>query len=124
MFCFFELKNKIYILQFHLYFLKVFRAISKDDSKHYAIKVMRSPFRNNARRAMVLEEVRKHELLPEHPNLVGFVSAWEEQDRLFIQTELCTKSLANMCNHDHYISEDRVWKYFIDILFVSFWIVK
>jgi len=36
-----------------------------------------------------LEEVAKHETLPPHPNCVTFYRAWEERQRLYIQTELC-----------------------------------
>ncbi|VDM28525.1 unnamed protein product [Toxocara canis] len=43
-------------------------------------------------RDLKLREVQKHELLPKHPNLVEFICAWEEEGRLFIQTELCEYS--------------------------------
>jgi hypothetical protein len=36
-----------------------------------------------------LEEVAKHESLPEHSNCVRFLKAWEEKQHLYIQTELC-----------------------------------
>lgn len=40
-----------------------------------------------------MEEVQKHEQLEKHPNLVEFVQAWEEQEILYIQTELCQTRL-------------------------------
>uniref|UniRef100_A0A0N5AKU3 non-specific serine/threonine protein kinase n=1 Tax=Syphacia muris TaxID=451379 RepID=A0A0N5AKU3_9BILA len=74
-------------------FGEVFRVKSKIDGKHYAVKRTIEPFRNPSDRDLKLREVQKHELIPRHPNLVEFVSAWEENGRLFIQTELCDYSL-------------------------------
>lgn len=68
---------------------QVFRVKSKDDNKWYAVKRTIQPFRSLRDRDLKLREVQKHELLPKHPNLVEFICAWEEEGRLFIQTELC-----------------------------------
>ena len=46
-------------------------------------------FYHHGIRAVGVEEVAKHEELPPHPNFVKFYRAWEEKQRLYIQTELC-----------------------------------
>ena len=48
-----------------------------------------------------LEEVAKHEELPPHPNFVKFYRAWEEKQRLYIQTELCQMRYLATNNHPH-----------------------
>ncbi|MCP9262693.1 hypothetical protein DINM_006049 [Dirofilaria immitis] len=51
---------------------------SKDDKRWYAIKITVEPFRNSSDRDDKLREVKKHELLPKHPNIISYVRAWEE----------------------------------------------
>ena len=36
-----------------------------------------------------LKEVRFHETLSIHQNILKIIHAWEERERLYIQTELC-----------------------------------
>ena len=36
-----------------------------------------------------LKEVRFHETLATHQNILKIIHAWEERERLYIQTELC-----------------------------------
>jgi membrane-associated tyrosine/threonine-specific cdc2-inhibitory kinase len=36
-----------------------------------------------------LKEVRFHEALATHRNILKIIHAWEERERLYIQTELC-----------------------------------
>ena len=36
-----------------------------------------------------LKEVRFHETLATHRNILKIICAWEERGRLYIQTELC-----------------------------------
>jgi len=97
-------------------FGKVVCAKSKDDGKCYAIKYTLEPFHTLSNRRQKLEEVKKHELLPSHPNLVKFYCAWEEKGRLYIQTELCAKSLGDMCKELHELPEATIWRCFIDVL--------
>ena len=66
-----------------------------------------------------MDEVSKHEMLPEHENCVRFYKAWEERQRLYIQTELCEMSLANVSDAEHDIPEQLIWSYLIDLLRVS-----
>nr|CAD2148267.1 unnamed protein product [Meloidogyne enterolobii] len=89
---------------------------SKDDGKAYAIKCAIEVYRNIADRREKLQEVLKHEMLPPHPNLVHFFKAWEEKGRLYIQTELCARSLDDVARERHEIGEPEIWYYLIDIL--------
>jgi membrane-associated tyrosine/threonine-specific cdc2-inhibitory kinase len=63
-----------------------------------------------------LEEVFKHEELPPHPNFVKFYKAWEEKERLYIQTELCKMSLSAYASMYHSIPEETIWLFLIDLL--------
>ena len=67
----------------------VYRARSRDDGEMYAIKISRQPFRGSKDRRLKLAEVEKHQRLPHHPNCIKFYKAWEENQKLYIQTELC-----------------------------------
>uniref|UniRef100_A0A915DBR9 non-specific serine/threonine protein kinase n=1 Tax=Ditylenchus dipsaci TaxID=166011 RepID=A0A915DBR9_9BILA len=71
---------------------------------------------NSADRRTKLQEVQRHELLPPHPNLVKFIKAWEEKGRLYIQTELCQRSLDDIARTQHEIEEMVIWQYLIDLL--------
>uniref|UniRef100_A0A915DDX9 Membrane-associated tyrosine- and threonine-specific cdc2-inhibitory kinase wee-1.3 n=1 Tax=Ditylenchus dipsaci TaxID=166011 RepID=A0A915DDX9_9BILA len=89
---------------------------SKDDGKMYAVKCSLDRYRNSADRSTKLKEVQRHELLPPHPNLVKFIKAWEEKGRLYIQTELCQRSLDDIARTQHEIEEPVIWQYLIDLL--------
>jgi membrane-associated tyrosine/threonine-specific cdc2-inhibitory kinase len=91
---------------------------AKDDGKLYAVKCSLEIYRNSTDRREKLQEVQKHELLPPHPNLIHFVKAWEERGRLYIQTEMCCRSLDDMARERHEIPEPEIWSYLIDILMV------
>uniref|UniRef100_A0A0N5CMY9 non-specific serine/threonine protein kinase n=1 Tax=Thelazia callipaeda TaxID=103827 RepID=A0A0N5CMY9_THECL len=96
-------------------FGQVFKALSKDDGRWYAVKISVEPFRCSRDRRHKLKEVEIHELLPKHPNLVSFVRAWEEFNFLYIQTELCMCSLASYQLKVKVIPEEKLWLFFADI---------
>lgn len=59
-----------------------------------------------------------------HPNILGYVDSWEQDDRLFILTELCEfgnfSHFLNEYGHNFArLDEARVWKIFADISSVS-----
>jgi hypothetical protein len=74
---------------------------------------------HNYRRSK-LEEVRKHEMIPKHDNCVEFIGAWEEDDYLYIQLELCRTSLEEYTEENHDITQDMLWDILLDILLVCF----
>ncbi|VDN18569.1 unnamed protein product [Gongylonema pulchrum] len=96
-------------------FGEVFKALSKDDHRWYAVKISMEPFRSTGDREKKLREVQKHELLPKHPNLVSFVRAWEELGFLYIQTELCQCSLFDYKLKVGEIIESELWSFFADM---------
>lgn len=54
-----------------------------------------------------LQEVQKHEQLPYHSNCVRFYQAWEERQRLYIQTELCCCRLVSIYYTKYVIQNPR-----------------
>ncbi|CAK8685222.1 unnamed protein product [Clavelina lepadiformis] len=87
-----------------------------DNKLQYAVKRSREKFKGEADRRRKLDEVKKHEKLPPHPNCVRFIKAWEEKQRLYIQTELCMMSLQEYLEKNHFLPIHFVWKYLIDLL--------
>jgi len=110
--------NNLIVINLKINF-EVVSVRSKDDGKLYAVKCSLEIYRNAADRREKLQEVQKHELIPPHPNLIHFVKAWEERGRLYIQTEMCSRSLDDMARERHEIPEPEIWYYLIDILMVS-----
>ena len=97
-------------------FGEVFKMKSKDDQKFYAVKKSLEKFTSVADRNRKLEEVNKHEKLPVHRNCVRFVRAWEEKNTLYIQTELCQRSLSAYAEEHHDIEEKFIWNCLVDSL--------
>ncbi|XP_034252367.1 membrane-associated tyrosine- and threonine-specific cdc2-inhibitory kinase isoform X2 [Thrips palmi] len=98
------------------HFGKVYRVISKEDNKVYAVKVSKEIFHNEAERLKRSEEVRKHEMIPVHQNCVRLYNAWEEQGRLFLWLEFCQTSLEAYAGTNHEINESKVWEILLDLL--------
>lgn len=94
----------------------VYKVRCRWDNRWYAVKEAHHKFRGERDRQMRLQEVAKHERLPPHPHCVRFVKAWEEDYRLYIQTELCHCSLATYAEENHNIPEHVVWQYLVDLL--------
>ncbi|XP_067938018.1 membrane-associated tyrosine- and threonine-specific cdc2-inhibitory kinase-like isoform X2 [Watersipora subatra] len=94
----------------------VYQVRSKEDGRQYAVKRSRERFKGDLDRKRKLEEVSKHELLPEHPHCVKFYRAWEERQHLYIQTELCDSNLGSLAERQHEIPEKVIWNYLIDLL--------
>jgi mitosis inhibitor protein kinase SWE1 len=62
-----------------------------------------------------------------HPNVLGYVDSWEQDERLYIRTELCELGnlarflweFGRVCPR---LDEGRVWKIFAELSSVSFFI--
>lgn len=98
------------------YFGTVYRVRSREDRKLYAVKVGRERYRGPSDRGRKLEEVRKHELLPPHTNLVTFHGSWEERGRLYQQFELCEGNLEEWVENRGQLSEGTLWGLLADLL--------
>ncbi|XP_062512563.1 membrane-associated tyrosine- and threonine-specific cdc2-inhibitory kinase-like isoform X2 [Corticium candelabrum] len=97
-------------------FGEVFKVKSKEDGKHYAVKITKQGFRGEMDRSYKLQEVNRHECLKPHPNCVQFYKAWEENGHLYIQTELCQKSLKAYCEQfEDAMDETFVWQCLADL---------
>ncbi|CAD5218825.1 unnamed protein product [Bursaphelenchus okinawaensis] len=97
-------------------FGNVYCMMSRDDHKYYAVKCSQNNYRCRRDRVEKQREVMFLERL-NHLNVVRFYSAWEENDLLYIQTELCEKSLqAFILDTDGKVPEGTVWNAFVDML--------
>ncbi|KAL2078743.1 hypothetical protein ACEWY4_026428 [Coilia grayii] len=98
-------------------FGEVYKVLSLLDGRQYAVKRSVQRFRNGSDRARCLREARNHERLGPHPHVLAFVAAWEEGERLHIQTELCcTSLLLHVENLPSGPDEVTVWGYLCDLL--------
>jgi membrane-associated tyrosine/threonine-specific cdc2-inhibitory kinase len=59
-------------------------------------------------------------MIPKHDTCVEFIGAWEEDDYLYIQLELCRTSLEEYTEVNHDITEDMLWDILLDVLLVCF----
>ncbi|KAM3860112.1 membrane-associated tyrosine- and threonine-specific cdc2-inhibitory kinase [Diretmus argenteus] len=98
-------------------FGEVYKVLSHNDGRHYAVKRAVHRFRGNSERNRSVREARNHELLCSHPHILGFVAAWEECGRLYIQTELCCSNLLlHAENQPPSPDEPAAWSYLCDLL--------
>ncbi|KAI5123074.1 hypothetical protein M0805_000508 [Coniferiporia weirii] len=91
----------------------------------YAVKKSKR-FEGNRHRSRLREEVEVLQHLSTsagprfHPNVLGYVDSWEQDDQLYILTELCefgnfAHFLSEYGHHFARLEEARVWKIFADI---------
>ncbi|XP_067100181.1 membrane-associated tyrosine- and threonine-specific cdc2-inhibitory kinase isoform X2 [Osmerus mordax] len=98
-------------------FGEVYKVLSLLDGRHYAVKRSVQRFRGTSERNRSVREARSHERLCPHPHILGFVAAWEEGGRLYIQTELCcTTLLLHAEAQPPCPDEPAVWAYLCDLL--------
>lgn len=88
---------------------------SREDGKVYAVKCSQEPYRNKRNRRERQHEVLMHERVPKNENLVDFICAWEENDLLYIQTELCEMSLESHLHEFTPLPEWRIWDVLLDL---------
>ncbi|CAB1440084.1 unnamed protein product [Pleuronectes platessa] len=98
-------------------FGEVYKVLSREDGRQYAVKRSAHRFRGNSERNLSVREARNHEHLCPHPHILKFVAAWEEYGRLYIQTELCSTSLLlHAENQPPGPDEPAAWAYLCDLL--------
>lgn len=73
-------------------------------------------FRSDLYRQERLEEVRRYEQFSGHKNCLRFYRAWEQEDRLFMQMELCRESLDSYLQRKRNIPEEKIWSILLDLL--------
>ena len=83
-------------------FGEVFRAQSVSNGKIYAIKRSRRAFNGRADRETYLREITSVCSLGEHPNIVKYYRAWQENQHFYLQLELCEGgTLQGVLDHLH-----------------------
>jgi len=74
----------------------VYAATFRGDGKRYAVKKAHYAYLGLKNRTRLLHEVDVHERFANSPGILRFYGAWEEEDRLYIQLELCKFSLSDI----------------------------
>uniref|UniRef100_A0A182Q3F3 Membrane-associated tyrosine- and threonine-specific cdc2-inhibitory kinase n=1 Tax=Anopheles farauti TaxID=69004 RepID=A0A182Q3F3_9DIPT len=97
-------------------FGEVFKVRSRTDGRLYAVKKSKTFFRSSQSRQLCLEEVRRYEQFSEHENCVKLYHAWEQDDRLYMQMELCRENLEVFARDQQQLSDDRIWSILVDLL--------
>ncbi|XP_055638031.1 membrane-associated tyrosine- and threonine-specific cdc2-inhibitory kinase [Toxorhynchites rutilus septentrionalis] len=97
-------------------FGEVFKVKSRLDGCLYAVKKSKEFFRGENYRQERLEEVRRYEQFSEHENCIKLYQAWEQDDRLYMQMELCKGSLEDYAMEQRFIPESKIWSILLDLL--------
>lgn len=82
----------------------------------YAVKKTRFHYKNEVYRRERMQEVRRYEEFSGNENCVTLYKAWEQDDVLFMQIELCRGSVQDFVEEIHEVSEDFVWSFLLDML--------
>lgn len=101
-------------------FGEVFKVRSRDDGNYYAVKKMRYIHRSGCYRKERMEEVRRYEEFSDNNNCVTFYKAWEQDDSLYMQIELCRESVQDFVEKVQHVSETFIWSFLLDMLLVSY----
>lgn len=103
-------------------FGEVFKVRSRDDGNFYAIKKTKQIFRSESHRRERLEEVKRYEQFSTNEHCVTLYKAWEQNDLLFMQIELCWGSVEDYVEKIKHVPESFVWSFLLDMLLVSLFI--
>nr|XP_009404601.2 PREDICTED: wee1-like protein kinase [Musa acuminata subsp. malaccensis] len=75
-------------------FSRVFKVLKRLDGCLYAVKQIIRQLRHDIERRYALMEVQTLAALGSHENIVGYYTSWFENEQLYIQMELCDRSLS------------------------------
>ncbi|OAY71755.1 Wee1-like protein kinase [Ananas comosus] len=80
-------------------FSRVFKVLKRIDGCLYAVKHSIKQLRNDLDRKRALMEVQALAALGSHDNVVRYYTSWFENEQLYIQIELCERSLSINRSH-------------------------
>ncbi|OAY70068.1 Wee1-like protein kinase [Ananas comosus] len=80
-------------------FSRVFKVLKRIDGCLYAVKCSIKQLRNDLDRKRALMEVQALAALGSHDNVVRYYTSWFENEQLYIQIELCERSLSINRSH-------------------------
>ncbi|KAK1398896.1 Cyclin-dependent kinase WEE1 [Heracleum sosnowskyi] len=75
-------------------FSRVFKALKRIDGCIYAVKQSTRQLHLDTERRKALMEVQALAALGTHENIVGYYNSWIENEKIYIQMELCERSLS------------------------------
>ena len=87
-------------------FGRVFSCRRKIDLCLYAVKEINNEFRSERERERLLREIYALSTQGDNVHVVRYFNAWEQDDKLYIQTELCTGSLKDVRKQHGALPED------------------
>lgn len=97
----------------------VFQVQSREDRQLYAVKKIKYSHKGVNYRHEKLQEVRRLEEFSDHEHCVSLYKAWEQCDVLYLQMELCEKSLESYVSERERVREPMIWSILVDLLLVS-----
>ncbi|KAK6937405.1 Protein kinase domain [Dillenia turbinata] len=88
-------------------FSRVFKVLKRIDGCLYAVKQITRQLYYDTERSKALMEIQALAALGSHENIVGYYSSWFENEKLYIQMELCDCSIS-VIKSSHALSEGQV----------------
>jgi tRNA A-37 threonylcarbamoyl transferase component Bud32 len=96
---------------------KVYLFIDKKTNNNYAIKIIQKNIIDNDKIILQVlkNEVKIHRTL-NHPNIVKFISKFEDENNIYIVTEYCEKGDLNFIIKNTFLNENTIKKYMIQLI--------